>query len=55
MDIVDLHVGEPGGGCAGDGVGHHAATGPSADLDKGIAGTWDIFELPVKELAVEGL
>ncbi len=35
-------------------MGHHAAAGSGADFDEGVAGSGDLFEIPVEELAVEG-
>ncbi len=56
-EVVDLDVGEPGGGCSGDGVLHHAAAGAFAGLDDGVgaAGTHvHVFVCPGEEAGVEG-
>ena len=55
-DVVDLDIGEPERGGAGNLLLHQAAAGAAADLDHRIGAVRHrhVLELPVEELAVEG-
>src|SRR6266851_1793428 len=57
LEVVDLDVGEPGGGRSGDGMLHQAAAGTFAGLDEGVGSHGAHVHVvvgPAKEAGVEG-